>query len=121
MISCIIAVSPDGSIQIDPTTINGNDSGNVTFNCMALGGPGNMFSWIKVRNSAVVVSDSELMLVDIMASDGGVYQCSVENQAGSDNATVTLNGNLHVVCTAGIVTILAVSSLCSFSSSDRTS
>ena len=85
-------VSPEGSIQVDPTTINGNDSGNATFNCMALGGPGNMFSWTKVRDNAVVVNGSKLMLVDIMASDGGVYQCSVENLAGSDNDTVTLNG-----------------------------
>ena len=91
---CIIVVSPEGSIQVNPVTINGNDSGDATFNCMAMGGPENMFSWIKVRDNTVVVSDSELMLVNIMASDGGVYQCSVENLAGSDNATVTLNGNL---------------------------
>ena len=65
---------------------------------MALGGPGNMFSWIKVRNNAGVINDSELMLVDIMASDGGVYQCSVENQAGSENAIVTLNGTYYNTC-----------------------
>ena len=102
-------------------TLNGNDSGNATFMCMALGGPENMFSWTKVRDNAVVVNESELMLVDIMASDGGVYQCSVENQAGSENAIVTLNGKLHVVYIAGIITILAVSSPCSFSNGDRTS
>ena len=94
----IVAVSPKGSIQVDPTTINGNDSGNAMFNCMALGGPGNRFSWTKEGGNAVVVNDSELMLVDIMASDGGVYQCSVENVAGSENAAVTLNGN-HCICT----------------------
>ena len=96
----VATVSPEGSIQVDPATINGNDSGNATFNCMALGGPANMFSWTKMRDSAVVVNDSKLMLVDIMASDGGVYQCSVENLAGRDNDTVTLNGNpsLHT-CT----------------------
>ena len=119
----VTTVSPEGSIQVDPTTINGNDSGNATFNCMALGGPGNMFSWTKVRDNAVVVNDSELMLVDIMASDGGVYQCSVENLAGSDNDTVILNGkpklthttslNWHYCYTISIPP-------CSFSSSDRT-
>ena len=97
---CIIAVSPEGSVRIDPTTINGIDSGYVIFNCMALGGPGNRFSWTKVRDNTVVVNDSELMLVDIMAPDGGVYQCSVENQAGGENATVTLNGNHHVMLCA---------------------
>ena len=38
------------------------------------------------------MNDSELMLVDIVASDGGVYQCTVENLAGSENDTITLNG-----------------------------
>ena len=94
---CIIAVSPEGSVLVDPTTINANSSGNATFNCMALGGPGNMFSWIKVRDITSIVNSSELMLVDIMASDGGMYQCSVENLAGSENDSVTLNGNFKVV------------------------
>ena len=61
---------------------------------MALGGPGNMFTWTKVGDNVLLVNDSELMLVDIMATDGGVYQCTVENLAGSENITVTLNGNL---------------------------
>ena len=52
-----------------------------------------MFSWTKVRDNRNVTNDSELMLVDIMASDGGVYQCTVKNLAGSENDTVTLNGN----------------------------
>jgi hypothetical protein len=61
---------------------------------MALGGPGNIFSWTKVRDNRNVANNSELMLVDIVASDGGMYQCRVENLAGSDTATITLNGNL---------------------------
>ena len=52
-----------------------------------------MFSWTKVGDNVLLVNDSELMLVDIMATDGGVYQCTVENLAGSENTTVTLNGN----------------------------
>ena len=59
---------------------------------MAMGGPENMFSWTKLKSNTVVVNDSELMVVDIMASDGGQYQCLVENLAGSDVTTVTLNG-----------------------------
>ena len=59
---------------------------------MALGGPGNMFSWLKVRDMTAVIDNSKLMLVDIMVSDGGVYQCTVENLAGNENSTVTLNG-----------------------------
>lgn len=115
----LIAVSPEGSIQVDPTIINSNDSGNATFTCMALGGPGNTFSWLKVRDMTTVINNSELMLVDIMASDGGVYQCTVENLAGNENDTVTLNGNLYIT----IKPALPLYSFLpySFSSSDRTS
>lgn len=92
MFVCCISVSPEGSVQVDPTTINSNDSGNATFICSAMGGLGNMFSWTKLRDNVVVVNDSELVLMGIMASDGGQYLCLVENIAGSDNTTVTLNG-----------------------------
>ena len=85
------SVSPEGSLRVNPTIINGNRSGIATFSCMAMGGPVNMFSWTEVRDNTVVVNDSELMLVDLMASDGGQYLCLVENCAGSDNASVTLN------------------------------
>ena len=94
--TCGSLVSPEGSIQVDPTTINGNDSGNATFNCLAMGGPGNEFSWTKVRENTLVVNDSELTLVGLMASDGGQYLCSVENLAGNDSTTVTLNSRSRV-------------------------
>ena len=96
---------------------------------MALGGPGNLFSWTKLRdNGNIIINDSELMLVDIMASDGGVYQCTVENLAGSENDTITLNGNC-CNCTYTVshnqqchMIIVIISFLpYSFSSSDRTS
>lgn len=89
------SVSPKGSIQANPTTINGNHSGNATFNCIAMGGPGNEFSWTKVRGYTVVVNDSKLTLVGLMAPDGGQYQCTVENRAGNDNTTVILNSKTH--------------------------
>ena len=95
MYTCSLdSVSPEGNIRVNPTIINGNHSGNATFSCMAMGGPVNMFSWTEVRDNTVVVNDSELMLVDLMASDGGQYMCLVENLAGKDNASrsVTLNG-----------------------------
>ena len=73
-------------------TINGNHSGNATFNCFAMGSSQNIFSWIKVRDNTVIANGSELTLVDLMASDGGQYECLVENPAGRGNSTVTLNG-----------------------------
>ena len=85
-------VSPEGSVLADPTVINANSSGDATFNCSAMGGPGNTFSWTEIRDNRVVVNGSELTLENIMASDGGQYQCMVENTAGSDTVNVTLNG-----------------------------
>ena len=57
-----------------------------------MGSPQNVFFWMKVRDNRVIANVSELTLVDVMASDGGQYQCLVENPAGRGNSTVTLNG-----------------------------
>lgn len=73
-----------------------------------MGGPDNVFSWTHVRSNTVITNNSELALVDLMASDGGQYECLVENRAGRDNINVTLNGNFvnyyeyltHVVLSA---------------------
>lgn len=81
--------------MVNPTMINGSHGGNATFNCFALGGPHNVFSWTNLRSSSVVGNDSQFTIFNIMASDGGQYQCSVENPAGEDSINVTLNGNTN--------------------------
>ena len=81
-------------MEASPTITYGNHSDNATFICFAMGGPDNIFSWTHVRSNTVAVNDSVLVLVDLMASDGGQYECLVENRAGRDNVDVTLNGNL---------------------------
>lgn len=83
-----------GSVLAEPMVINANDSGNATFTCSAMGGPGNTFSWTELRRAAVIANGFELILENIMASDGGQYQCLVENIAGNDSVNVTLNGKL---------------------------
>ena len=67
-----------------------------TYVINALGSSQNVYSWTKVRENEVVVNDSELTLVDLMASDGGQYQCLVENPAGRGNANITLNGEIRL-------------------------
>lgn len=86
------SVSPEGSVEATPTIIYGNQSGNATFSCFAMGGPHNVFSWTHIRSNTFIINDSELALVDLMASNGGQYRCLVENPAGQDNTVVTLNG-----------------------------
>lgn len=90
----IFAVSPEGGVLVNLASINGSHGGNATFNCFTLGGPQNMFTWTNLRSSSVIINDSQLTLVDLMASDGGYYQCLVKNPAGEDNITTLLNGNI---------------------------
>ena len=63
---------------------------NVTLVCTAMGGPDNTFQWemegTVIRNESM----SMLKLVDIDASDGGDYTCTVSNAAGNDSASTTL-------------------------------
>ena len=79
-------------MEVTPTTVNGNLSGNATFNCSAMGGPQNIFSWTNTRSNTIVANRTELLLLDLMASDGGQYRCVVDNPAGRGQANVTLNG-----------------------------
>ena len=89
-------VSPEGSIQAVPSISNGNQSDNInaTYICSALGGPSNTFHWTKLGED-VVISGYKLSIVDIAASDGGMYVCVVENPAGNDSITVSLNGKVY--------------------------
>ncbi len=73
-----------------------------SFNCSALGGPGNMFSWMRLHDSMMVGNMSSLTVSVSSATDGGQYRCDVTNLAGNDFDTVTLNGELlYIHCLHG--------------------
>ena len=57
--------------------------------------------WVKLGKDTVISDNPELMIPIIDASVGGVYQCTVENLAGSDSATAVVNGELKppTLCT----------------------
>ena len=84
-------MSPQGSVFIVPpgdvlTSFNSTE----TITCLAQGGPNNMFEWSK---QGVIVSNSDvLVLTMITGSDGGLYVCTVTNDAGSDTATTRVIG-----------------------------
>ena len=61
---------------------------NVTFDCSAMGGPGNSFMWM--MNGNFVGNDNTLLVMNIDASSGGNYTCTVKNTAGNDSASTTL-------------------------------
>ena len=89
--SHISVVSPAGSVFITPiTSILTNFNSTVNLTCMAEGGPDNMFVWR--RQGMIVINNSVLELTMITGSDGGVYECSVTNDAGSDMNSTTVIG-----------------------------
>ncbi|XP_065904165.1 hemicentin-1-like isoform X3 [Dysidea avara] len=84
-----VIVSPQGSVSVSPpgnilTAVNIK----VTLTCIAQGGPNNMFKWR--RQGVVISNDPVLSIPMVTGSDGGVYQCTVSNDAGSDTATTTI-------------------------------
>ena len=51
-------------------------------------------SWVKLGNETEISDSPELVITITDASVGGVYQCTVENLAGSDSVTAVVNGEL---------------------------
>ncbi len=99
MLIMIPAVSPESSVTIVPNTINSFQGEVQTFTCSAMGGPGNMFSWIKVYDNAIVGNMSNLTVNVNGAADGGQYRCEISNLAGNDSGISTLNGkDVHFNC-----------------------
>ena len=67
---------------------------NVTFNCTGMGGPNNYFQWTHIDTVREIVGyDSELTIAQVAASNGGSYECLVQNAAGNDTSTSDLLGN----------------------------
>ena len=83
------AVSPEGNVSVSPQGQVTSKGDNITLNCSAPGGPNNSYSWEK---NGVPISQNEsiLPLMDIDASSGGNYTCTVSNTAGNDSASTTL-------------------------------
>ena len=87
-----VAVSPEDSVLAEPTVSNNSLGDNQTFTCSAMGGPGNMFSWISLYDNVTVGNTSSLTVSVEGTDDGGMYRCEVTNLAGNGSDTVTLNG-----------------------------
>ena len=85
-------VSPDGSVQIVPSEIDAERNTTQQFTCLALGGPGNNFTWTRLRDGQVLSNDLDLEILVKDASVGSQYECLVENNAGSENVIASLRG-----------------------------
>ena len=84
---CLI-VSPEGSVIVSVSQSISTFGSSVTINCFSLGGPDNIYAWMKNEN--IIGNESTLALTDIDASSGGSYTCLVSNAAGNDSASTTL-------------------------------
>ena len=63
----------------------------MTFNCLALGGPGNTYQWQQNGMDLDSETSQTLVITQISAADGGKYTCVVSNAAGNDSASTLLN------------------------------
>ena len=76
--------------MVDRPTVLTNFNSTESITCSAQGGPNNMFEWSK---QGVIVSNSDVLeLTMITGSDGGLYVCTVTNDAGSDTASTSVTG-----------------------------
>ncbi len=91
-------VSPEGSVEAIPSISNAARGDSVEFNCSALGGPVNRFTWTRSFIQRQVANTSQLVVDVEDASDGSEYECLVMNDAGNETATVTLNGKVALSC-----------------------
>ena len=72
--------------------------------CVADGDPSPVISWLKDGDPVIpsdyfqLVDGGSLVILGVIASDGGMYQCIASNTAGSTQATaqlvVLMNGRL---------------------------
>ena len=91
----ILSVSPEGSVMVTVSDMISTRGSNVTFNCSAMGGPQNSFTWMK--DGVMVGNDTTLTVTDIDASSGGSYTCTVSNSAGNDSASIILYVQPYIV------------------------
>ena len=97
------AVSPEGSVLLDPVNPTRSFQETHTFNCKAQGGPNNTFEWAfngSAPTDANITStylQSTLTISNVSASNGGEYTCTVSNLAGNASNSSTLYVSPYIV------------------------
>ena len=89
----LFPVSPATLVTVSPSPeVLVNQKENATLECTAGGGPGNMFRWYHGDQLLVGETSTVLEIRNVMVSDEGSYNCSVNNTAGSGSNATTLIG-----------------------------
>ena len=73
---------------INPANESFDIGQDVNLNCSAMGGPRNMFQWLKDGIELPGENSTILALTSIAVDDGGEYTCEVSNFAGTFNTSV---------------------------------
>ena len=73
-----------------PATVEYED--DLLLTCTASGGANNMFQWFKDGDYLEGNTDGILNITNVTADDGGLYECVVNNTAGSSSANITIYG-----------------------------
>lgn len=83
-----LAVSPLGSVVVQPARISVDFQETQVFVCTAQGGPNNEYEWL--FDGTVISFTSTLTISSVDVSDGGVYTCTVRNPGGDDSESANL-------------------------------
>ena len=73
-----------------PATVDNGDT--LTLTCSASGGPNNTFRWFKDGVFLSQRTNGILNIGSVAATDGGLYECVVNNTAGDSSANITIYG-----------------------------
>ena len=80
-------------MTVFPSLIKAEVNMSIMSTCIAEGGPDNQFSWRVMNGAATTLQEGPVFIIDVVSvSVGGVYSCFVENNAGSDEAHLTVYG-----------------------------
>ena len=90
-------MSPEDSVSVSPLNMVFSRGDNVTFNCLAQGGPDNTYQWQRNGTDLDNETMQTLTIYQISATDGGEYTCVVSNAAGNDSANILLNVSPEIV------------------------
>ena len=81
------------AIMGDNTYDNGTQ---LMLSCSSEGGPDLVYSWSRTNtfSATTTTNTSTLTISDLATVDGGDYTCTVNNNAGTSNRTITVYGEV---------------------------
>ena len=76
-----------------------SQQGQLELTCLSEGGPVLEYSWSRMMNdfdNETTTDANTLTIENVTTVDGGNYTCTVTNDAGTSNATVSVSSELRI-------------------------